>query len=928
MMNCRHEEKGRVTFNLDTQGPNYNPEQMEKMKKTGKIFGIIFGILLLIGLVFLLTFNWITEYIWMDNLGFGSVFTTILSSKLTLIGIGFILFFAVAYITLQWIRSSYVNHFHVSQLPPFLAEKKYSRLIIISTSFFVGIIGSSVVQGIGWEPLLKFLQHEKFGITDPHFNMDISFYMFVLPFVEFVVYLFLTMAVLALLVEIGAYSAFHMYRMSKRAQLHIGVTIGVIGLMIAAIHFLQPYHTLLSNEVNLFQTSVVYGLSYTDALINIPKAYILAAVAIIAAIWAIVALYRGRITSAIIPIAAYIVLLIVGQGASVIVQSFIVSPNEFARESPYLERNLNYTRAAYKLDDIVEQEHPGNYSLDRDMVERNRLTIDNIRINDSRPLLDIYNQIQTFRTYYRFNDIDIDRYEIDGEYQQVFIGARELSTEDLPEQAQTWVNRNLRYTHGYGVAMSHVNEITAQGQPEYLLRNIPVEGAIEVTRPQIYFGEEDYNDVIVNSKVDEFDYPSGDENVSSRYEEETGIQLNGINRLLFAIDQGSFRFLVSNQLDSESRLLKTRNIMDRVNKIAPFFVYDPDPYIFIRDDGSLAWMIDAYLIAENYPYSEQYQGNDNYIRNSVKVTVDAYTGEVNFYIVEPDEPLTKTYQRIFPDLFTEEIPEDVQKHFRYPEQLFKIQAKMYGTYHMSNLEVFYNREDYWQFATENYFDTDMEIEPYYITMKLPEYEEEEFILMVPYTPRNRQNMIAWMGVRNDGEHYGELFVYTFPKQRNIYGPQQIENRINQDSTISQQLNLWSQGGSDVIRGNLIAIPIEDTIMYVEPIYIESANETSLPEVKQIIIAYEDHIVMDSNFDRALDALFDLIDPDSAAESDPGDSDVEEGDTTPSIPLEGAEAILEQFSTLFDDYQEALANGDWEEAGRIMAEIEEILADIE
>ncbi|MCM3740207.1 UPF0182 family protein [Oceanobacillus luteolus] len=898
------------------------------MKKTGKIFGIIFGILLAIGLVFLLTFNWITDYIWMDNLGFGNVFTTILGSKLTLMGIGFVLFFIATFITLQWIRSSYVNHFHESQLPPFLAEKKFSRLIIVGTSFLVGVLGSSVVQGLGWEPLLKFLQHEKFGVTDPHFNMDISFYMFVLPFLEFVIYLILTLAILALLVVAGAYSVFHMYRLSRRAQLHIGVTIGLVGLMVAAIHLLQPYHTLLSNQVNLFQTSVVYGLSYTDELINIPKAYVLAAVAIIAAVWTIIGLYRGRMKSVIIPIAAYFVLLIAGQGASIIVQNFVVSPNEFHRESPYLERNLEFTKAAYNLDEIKEEQHPGNYSLDRDMVERNALTIDNIRINDSRPLLDIYNQIQTFRTYYQFNDIDIDRYEIDGDYQQVFIGARELSTEDLPEQAQTWVNRNLRYTHGYGVAMSHVNEVTGQGQPQYLLRNIPVEGAIDVTRPQIYFGEEDYNDVIVDTNVDEFDYPSGDENVSSRYEEEAGIQLNGFNRLLFAIDQASFRFLVSDQLDSDSRLLKTRNIMDRVTKIAPFFEYDSDPYIFIRDDGSLAWMIDAYLVAENYPYSEQFSGDDNYIRNSVKVVVDAYTGEVDFYNVDPEEPLVRTYQAIFPDLFTEEIPEDVQRHFRYPEQLFKVQAKMYGTYHMSNLEVFYNREDYWQFATENYFDSDVEIEPYYITMKLPEYEEEEFILMVPYTPKNRQNMIAWMGVRNDGDNYGELFVYTFPKQRNIYGPQQIENRINQDSTISQQLNLWSQGGSEVIRGNLIAIPIEDTIMYVEPIYIESANETSLPEVKQIIIAYEDYIVMESNFDRALDALFDLIDR-GAPPTPIGDGEVEEGEeTTPSIPLEGADVILQQFSTLFDDYQEALSNGDWEEAGRIMAEIEEILANIE
>src|SRR5699024_11069783 len=432
------------------------------------------------------------------------------------------------------------------------------------------------------------------------------------------------------------------------------------------------------------------------------------------------------------------------------------------------------------------------------------------------------------------NDMDIDRYEIDGEYEQVFIGGRELSTADLPEQAQTWVNKNLRYTHGYGVAMSHVNKVTSQGQPEYMLRNIPVDGVLDVTRPQIYFGEEPYPNVIVKTKVDEFDYPTGEENETNRYEEDLGIPLQGLNRFLFALKEGSLRILVSDQLTDESQLLKTRNIKERVNEIAPFFQYDDDPYIIVRDDGTLAWIIDAYVSAENYPYSEAYSGKRNYIRNSVKVMVDAYSGEVNFYIVDPEDPLIQTYANIFPDLFTAEIPEDVQAHFRYPVDLFKIQTAMYGTYHMSNLEVFYNREDFWQFPTEKYFNQDIEMDPYYITMELPEYDEEEFILMMPYTPKNRQNMISWIGVRNDGEHYGEIFVYRFPKQKNIYGPQQIENRINQDSVISQQLNLWSQGGSEVIRGNLLVIPIEDTVLYVEPVYIESSNETSLPEVKQVI----------------------------------------------------------------------------------------------
>nr|WP_164218025.1 UPF0182 family protein [Virgibacillus sp. YIM 98842] len=905
-------------------------QQKERWKKRGNRIGIIIGIVLLLLILGIASFQWIIDYIWMDHLGFKTVFTTILGSKIMLGVIGFLLFSILMYITLSWIRKSYVGHLSKEQLPAFITKKKQSIPAMLGISALVGLVGSSIIQGIGWEPLLKLLNHATFGETDPYFNMDISFYVFILPFIKFIVYVLLGLAIFFVAIEIAAYSVFHMYRMSRSAQLHMGVTLSFIGILLAGLHVLAPYETLLSNNVNIFQNSVVHGLSYTDDLVNIPAAYILAGAAIIGTIWMIISLARGKITAMAVPVIAYVVLLIAAQGVSVAVQQFVVSPNEFSRESPYLQHNLDYTRAAYDLENISEEEHPATPSLDADMIERNELTINNVRINDARPLLDIYNQLQTFRTYYQFNDIDVDRYEIDGEYQQVFVGARELSTQDLPEQAHTWVNRTLRYTHGYGVAMSHVNELTAQGQPQYMLSNLPPQGDMDISRPQIYFGEQnDYENVIVNTEVDEFDYPSGEENMSTRYEEEEGIPMTFMNRLLFAINEGSFRMLVSDQVSSESLLLETRNIMDRVQRIAPFFEYDSDPYIFVRDDGSLAWMMDAYLTAERYPYAEAYQGQESYIRNSVKVVVDAYTGAVNFYPVETEDPLLQTYQNIFPDLFTAEIPEDVQAHFRYPERLFKIQATMYGTYHMTNLEVFYNREDNWEFPTERYFNEDIEMEPYYVTMSLPGYEEEEFILMTPYSPRNRQNMVAWMGVRNDGENYGEMFVHRFPQQRNVYGPQQIENRINQDSRISQELNLWSQGGSEVIRGNLLTIPIEDTIMYVEPVYIESSNQTSLPEVQQIIVAYEDEIVMAETFDEALEQILSLVDPDFETDvevpEEPVDPDEEmEDPADQEDPLQGADEVLSELSELFDAYQDALSDGDWEEAGSIMAEIEAYL----
>lgn len=899
-------------------------KQVDLFKRVSKRFVILtFSIIAFIVILYV-AFQIYTNYIWMDTLGFSTIYTTILSSKVLLGLSGFILFFLLTFGTLYWIRLSYLNQFTPVQLPAFIVNKKPSFFLIAFGSFLVGILGSLIVQGIGWEPTLKLFNYAPFDKEDPFFGMDISFYIFVLPFIQFIIYTLLNLFIFFLIVQIGAYSAFRLYRINRYAQVHLATTFAVIGLLLASIHYLGRYETLLSNNVNIFQKSVVHGLSYTDELINLPKSYILAAAAIIATIWIVISLFRGNIQSSFKPIIIYIALIIIGQLASIGVQTFIVSPNEFAREEPYLEHNLQFTRAAYGLDDIEVKENPGNMSLDADMIERNELTIDNIRLNDARPLLDIYNQLQTFRTYYKFNDIDIDRYEIDGEYEQVFIGARELSTVDLPEQAQTWVNKNLRYTHGYGVAMSHVNKVTAQGQPEYMLRNIPVDGVLNIERPQIYFGEEDYPNVIVKTKVDEFDYPTGEQNETNRYEGDLGIPLQGLNKLLFAIKEGSIRILVSDQLTSESQLLKTRNIKDRVNEIAPFFTYDNDPYIFVRDDGSLSWMIDAYVTAENYPYSENFSGNNNYIRNAVKVTVDAYTGEVNFYIVDPDDPLVQTYKNIFPDLFTEEIPEDVRAHFRYPVDLFKIQTAVYGTYHMSNLEVFYNREDYWEFPTEKYFNEDIEMDPYYITMKLPENDEEEFILMRPYTPKNRQNMIAWIGVRNDGDHYGEIFIHRFPKQKNIYGPQQIENRINQDSYISQQLNLWSQGGSEVIRGNLLVIPLEDTVLYVEPVYIESSNETSLPEVKQVIMAYGDYIVMEETFDKSLEKILTYVEngvrPPATQEEG---ADQKELDDEGQIeePILNAEELLQEISTLFDQYQKALSEGNWTEAGEIMEEIE-------
>ncbi len=895
----------------ENQHPRPRPPRPPWMRGLTILFWVVLGLLVLLGMAI----DLIAEYIWMGTLGFADVFSTIFLTKLLLGLLGFLLFSIFLFFALYGVRRVYLKMFEVQGLPPVVTRGRWFFWANLASSAVFGLVGSGFARGIGWERFLTFFNQTPFGITDPLFGKDISFYIFTLPFLNFLIGMLLGLFFVLLLLQAGAFSVFQLYLRDRSAKLQLSISVVGLGVLLALRHLLSPYETLLTRNVNVLQESVVYGASFTDRVINIPMGYVMAGVSLLAAILVLLALYRRRMRLLVAAPILYFGVLLAGQGAAIAVQSFIVTPNEFAREQPFLQHNLDMTREAHGINDVKEQEHPGNLTLSPEMLERNRLTIENVRINDPRPMLDVYNQLQTFRTYYEFLDVDVDRYWLDGKYQQVFLAARELNTQYLPEQSKTWTNQTLRYTHGYGIAMSHVNQVTSEGQPEYMIKDLPPQGTLEVTRPQIYFGEQNYQNVIVGSKIDEFDYPAGETNVSHRFEADTGIPMTRLNRLIFAWEEMSPRIFISGQIDADSQLLRKRNIMDRLRSIAPFLRYDNDPYIVVRDDGTLVWIVDAYTTSGRYPYSEPVARGINYIKNPVKAVVDAYTGEVHFYLIDPEEPLVKVYRTIFPNLFETEIPEDINRHFRYPETLFTYQARIYQTYHMTNLEVFYNREDFWQFATENYYESDTPMEPYYITMKLPEEEQEEFILMLPFTPNNRQNMIAWMAARNDGENYGELLVYRFPKQKTIYGPQQIENRINQNAQISQQLNLWSQGGSRVIRGNLLVIPIEDTLLYLEPLYIESANETSLPEVKQIILAYGDHIVMESTFEQAMERLLEL----AGAGQPPSDTAQPQEPGSPLVRT--ADELLREFADLFNRYQEAMAAGRWAEAGQIMESIQ-------
>jgi uncharacterized membrane protein (UPF0182 family) len=612
-------------------------------------------------------------------------------------------------------------------------------------------------------------------------------------------------------------------------------------------------------------------------------------------------------------------------------QQFIVKPNELDKELPYIKHNIELTRKAYGLDEVETKEFPAHNQLNRQDLQANQSTISNIRLWDYRPLLDTYRQLQEIRLYYQFNDVDIDRYTLDNKYQQVMLSARELSSDQVPAKAQTWVNQRLKYTHGYGLVMNSVNRVTADGLPELLLKNIPPVSSVDlqVSEPGIYYGESTDNYIFTGTRTPEFDYPLGNKNAFTTYKGKGGVPIPSLwHRLAYAYDLGSLEILISNYFSHNSRIHYYRQIQKRISQVAPFLRFDGDPYMMVID-GRLQWMIDAYTVSDRFPYSQPVlqsndgnsvlqasqlkgivRGNVNYIRNSVKVVIDAYDGTMQFFVVDEQDPVLATYRRIFPTLFQskDQIPPAVKAHFRYPLGLFKIQAQMYLSYHMSVPEVFYNQEDLWRFPTEVYEGNKQLMEPYYIIMRLPEEEREEFILILPFTPVNKDNMIAWMAARSDGEHYGKLLLYEFSKQELVYGPSQIEARIDQNPEISQQLTLWSQEGSRVIRGDLLVIPIEKSLLYVEPVYLR-AEQGQLPQLKRVIVAYHNQTVMAKTLEDCLAVIF-------------GDKQLQK--PTPRPIREDFSGLVEKALETYQKAQAAIGEADWNSYGQYQEELGNLL----
>ena len=688
-------------------------------------------------------------------------------------------------------------------------------------------------------------------------------------------------------------------------------------VMLGLDFFLQQFELLQAH------TGAVYGAGFTDVTITLWKLRALCVLAVLAAIMFVIQLKKKNFKKLLTIPVIMIAVGALGTGAETLVQNFIVSPDELSKETPYLERNIEYTQYAYQLDDVSAIPFASDNKLSAADISENSETINNIRVNDFDPTKQFYNQTQSIRQYYTFNDVDNDRYMINGKYTQAYLATREI---DETKISDSWLNRHLKYTHGYGVTLSRVDAVTASGQPDVLIGNIPPESEveeIEITRPEVYFGELSNEYVVVGTDEAEFDYPSGDSNEYTYYEGTAGIKLNFFNRAVFAAREGSIQLLVSSNIDGDSRIIINRNVMERVRKIMPYLSYEEDPYM-VTVDGKLYWMVDAYTTSANYPYSQPFDGNLNYVRNSVKVVVDAYNGNVDFYVVDEEDPIAQTFTKIYPKLFKsyDKMPEGLKAHIRYPNKLLNIQASIYTRYHMEDISVFYLNEDQWDIAFEIYGTEQKQMTPNYYIAKLPGEKSAEFFNSIPFTPKSKKNMTALLVARNDGEHYGELVLYQFPKNKTVYGPEQIEAQIDQNTEISKEFALWNNNGTKYSRGNMFVIPINSSILYVEPVYLEATN-ASIPEVKRIIVAYGDRIAYEETLAECLVSLF----GDGAEEGVGSETPSTENDK-PSTGALTTDELIDKAVEAYANAQSAMQKGDWAAYGEYLDEMAEALNELD
>ncbi len=800
--------------------------------------------------------------------------------------------------------------------------RRLAGLAALIVSLFLGL--REIQQ---WEVVWRWLQRVDFGVADPVFSRDISFFVFSLPVIGEAV---LFGMILCGLAGVGSLVLYHfkgalsLQSLGRRShvRIHISLLAALFLLLLAIDAYLKRFYLLYSSGGPMF------GASYSDLHGRLPLLNFLLAAAVIGAVLLAYNAFASRNRAAIIAVAVYVVALLTGSVYPAVLQKFVVAPDELGKETPQIRHNIRATLHAYGLEDVEERNLSGDKTLSPQDIQANSATIRSIRLWDHEPLLDAFSQIQEIRTYYDFASVDNDRYTLlSSQPQQIMLSPRELNSTSLPER--NWINEHLSYTHGYGVTLGPVNRVTPEGLPLLLVQDIPPKSQIpslEVKRPEIYHGELTRGYVVVKTGQQEFDYPAGEENVYTTYQGTGGVPIGSLFRkLLFAIYFKDPNILLSPLLKPESRFLYFRDIRSRVTKIVPFLRLDQDPYMVISG-GKLYWFQDLYTTTERYPYSTPTRGVGNYIRNAVKAVIDAYDGSVNLYVSDPADPLIQVYQRIFPGAFRPiaEMPEDLRRHIRYPEDIFRIQTYMYSVYHMTNPQIFYNKEDLWEIPVLSSGQAESRMQPYYTIMRLPgEQQQEEFILMLPFTPSGKDNLSAWMVARSDGPHYGQLVVYRFPKQKLVFGPKQIVARINQDAEISRQVSLWDQRGSQVIQGTLLVIPIEEGLIYVRPLYLR-AETGKIPELKRVIVAYENRIAMEETLEASIGRIFGTEVP-TTAEPRPVTEAPALTESAAPAPPQGD--LVLQARDAYERAIQAQREGDWarygEELKRLGAALQEL-----
>jgi uncharacterized membrane protein (UPF0182 family) len=895
--------------------------------------------------------SYYVDLLWFRSLGYADVFFKTLSLQSEVFAVFAAATFVILYGSFMALKRAHLSDLpsghtiYIGGQPLKLPVEPVLRIAGLGISLVIAAVAGASMMA-EWPTLaLYFYAPSAAGFVDPIFGKPLNFFLFTLPAWQFITGWLLMLAVVTCLLAgffilITGGSRMLAGRLSRNVTLPwrgLSITFSFLLLIFAMRAYIGRFELLLEDH------TIFGGITYTDAHITLTGMLVVCAALVLGAVIAFVnavRLQRGRwLIAAIAPAAVcFIALQIVGWYVS----NFIVKPNELVREKPYIVFNTELTRQAYGLNRVAQREFPAETTVEAADAANNQATLQNIRLWDWRALQDTLRQIQEIRTYYDFPDIDIDRYNIDGTTREVMLAARELNVDKLPESSQNWINEKLIYTHGYGVTMNPVNGFTPEGLPTLILSNMPVQStvhALNVTRPEIYFGEMTNTDVYVKTRQKEFNYPQGESNNLTSYEGNGGIVIGGfLRRMIIALDQDDLAKLpFSDDVNSGSRLLMRRNIRDRVSALAPFLTYDPDAYIVLGDDGRLSWIMDAFTVSDSYPYSTHYRLDNNsinYMRNSVKVVIDAYDGTTTFYVFDSEDPIVAAYRRIFPSLFKDasEMPPGLRKHVRYPELLLKLQAEVYSLYHMTDPEAFYNREDLWTVATEVGMgeggqQTTQEIQPNYVLMKLPGETGEEFVGILPFTPANRNNLIGWIAGRSDGSQYGSSVVYNFPKTKLVDGPLQIEARIDQNAQLSGQLTLWNQQGSHVRRGALLVIPTGRALLYAEPIYLQ-AERSPMPELRLVVLALQDRLAYGPTFESAMASLFGgavssltasstAAAPAEAARSAPGSA-------SPQPPTEDRSALIAEAAKDLADYQRLTAEGKLGDAGQKLEELKRAL----